>query len=152
MPSEDPSSIPMPFDVDPVRLERVFLLEAVLGLLVAALGVVGELLGWWNDVGEVLVTTGTLASVVLGLGFGLANASRRQVTGVREAVEDNGEALSDVHRAVHGNGDKLDAVHEAIAGEDGVVPELDVIQAELDAQTGVLEEQLKVLSKVEDRI
>jgi hypothetical protein len=117
----------MPFDVDPIRLERLFLLGAVLGLLIAALGIVGEVLGWWNDIGEVLVTTGTLASVVLGLGFGLANASRRQVEGVREAVE--------------GNGDKLDGVHEAIAGENGVVHELDVVQAELDAQTGVLQEQ-----------
>jgi predicted negative regulator of RcsB-dependent stress response len=140
----------MPFDVDPIQLERILLVGAVLGLLVAALGVLGELVGWWDDVGELLVTTGMLASVVLGLGFGLANASRRQVESVREAVEGHGAMLTDVHRAVDGNGDKLDDVREAIAGENGVVTELDVVQAELDRQTGVLEEQLSVLAKIQD--
>lgn len=103
-------------------VQRIFVVGAILFFLMAVAGIVGEILGWWNDVGEIVTIVGTLGSLMLGSGALSTGASQEQV--------------SSVHRAVVDNGRKLDT--------------LDVIQHELDRQTGVLDEQLTVLCEVRD--
>lgn len=108
-------------------VQKIFFVLAILFFGMAILGIVGELLGWWNDIGEVLTIIGTLGGLMLS-GAGLSTgASEEQVSRVHQAVVDNGEQL-----------EKLD--------------NLDAIQLELDRQTGVLGEQLSVLTDVRDRL
>lgn len=40
--------------MDPGTAERILFTLAALGFATAILGIVGELLGWWNDTGELL--------------------------------------------------------------------------------------------------
>lgn len=121
MPSRDEHDA-MDLEVDPVLMERLFLLGALLFFAMAILGLVGEVLGWWNDTGELLVSIGTIGGLVLTTGFGFASAGRRQVSTVHDAVLDNGKTLV----SVDGKLDKLDG--------------LDRVQVQLDQQTGVLED------------
>lgn len=106
-------------------VQRIFVVGAILFFLMAVAGIVGEILGWWNDVGEIVTIVGTLGSLMLGSGALSTGASQEQVSSVHRAVVDNGSKL-----------EKLDT--------------LDVIQHELDRQTGVLDEQLTVLREVRD--
>lgn len=91
--------------------------------LMAVLGLVGEILGWWNDTGEILITVGAIASIFLGVATLFGGAGRGQVAGVQAAVEVNGFKLDSVDTKL----DKLEKLDD-----------LDRIQFELDEQTGVL--------------
>ncbi len=84
--------------------------------LMAIVGLIGEIVGWWNDVGELSMTIGAIAGLLIGIATLFAGAGRSQVAGVQAAVEANGFKL-----------DKLDKLDD-----------LDRIQFELDEQTGVL--------------
>lgn len=107
--------------------QRLSLVVAILFFGMAILGIVGEVLGWWNDVGELLTTVGTLGGLIVSWTSLTAGSTEAQVDRVYQAVVDNGEQL-----------EKLDS--------------LDAIQLELDRQTGVLGEQLAVLTDVRDRL
>lgn len=108
-------------------VQRILLVLAVLFFSMAIVGIVGEVRGWWDDVGEVLAIVGTLGGLFVGTAALTTGASQAQVATVHEAVVDNGEKL-----------EKLD--------------QLDVIQNELDRQTGVLDRQLAVLRDVRDEL
>lgn len=89
--------------------QRIFRIGMILSFLVAALGVLGELLGWWNDIGEVLATVGSLSGIVLGTVSILANASQSQVADVAEGVEQANETLEAID-------DDLDKLGDIDAG------------------------------------
>jgi len=108
------------FIVDLNRLERLLWLLAAVGLGLALLGVAGERAGWWNDVGELLITFGTVASVATGVLALLINATKDQVRAVANGVTSNGAKLDEI-RDSHGakldrNGAKLDRIHEDLGG------------------------------------
>lgn len=124
MPSRGPSQ---GVRFETATVQRILLVLAVLFFSMAIVGIVGEIRGWWNDVDEVLTIVGTLGGLFVGTAALTTGASESQVATVHQAVVDNGGKL-----------EKLD--------------KLDVIQHELDRQTGVLDRQLTVLEEVRDEL
>lgn len=114
-------------EFDTSTVQRIFLVLMVLFFGMAILGLIGEIRGWWNDVGEVMMTIGTVGGMLVGAATLSTGATQKQVRLVHSAVVDNGSKL-----------DNLD--------------KLDVITAELNGQTGVLDHQLQVLKEVRDRL
>lgn len=121
---EDPLSDGMKLSTS--TFQRLSLVVALLLFAMAILGIVGEVLGWWNEVGEILTTVGTLGGLLVAWSALATGSTEEQVDRVHQAVVDNGAKL-----------EKLD--------------KLDGIQLELDRQTGVLGEQLAVLTDLRDR-
>ncbi len=100
----------MPFgDVDLDRLERLLWFLAAMGLALALLGVLGEYRGWWNDLGELFISFGTVASAATGVLALVINATKKQVRLVVTGVSANGSKLEQI-REDHGS--KLDRIHE----------------------------------------
>lgn len=116
-------------DPDPETATRIGWIVAALLFLLAAVSFAGELLGWWNELGELGMTVGTLGGLVVAVATYQHGADRSQVKGIHEAVEDNGETLS-----------SLDGKADLQLGKLAQLDELDRIQLELDKQTGVLED------------
>lgn len=128
-------------------VHRVLIALMVIGFGMAALGLIGEILGWWNDVGQILMTVGTVVGAGAGLVELVGGASEATVEAVREDLGTVDEAVGEVHGAV---GD----VHEAVGDVEGAVGDvqaavggvgeklgtLDAIEVELDTQTSVLED------------
>lgn len=144
MPSHRPSE-----DVD--LLDRLFwysIVIAILGWSMVALGLVGEHLGWWNDVGQAIINAGSVAGVVaslVGLFFGASRPQLRQVT---TTVADSNQRLKRIRStvaSVDGKLDKLDTI-------DGKLDKLDVIQVELDRQTGAMDHQVRILGEIRDAL
>lgn len=159
---------------------RMTWIAAGLFLLLAIVSGIGEVLGWWDLMGEIGMGTGATMTVVLTLIAALSSAGRGQVTNlgrdvrsvdenvrsvgenvrsvdenvrsVDENVRSVDENVQSVDQNVKINGEKLDFIGKALAGEEGVLRELDRIELELDAQTGVLSRQLTVLEMVRDRL
>lgn len=102
-------------------------------------------MGWWDRIGKVGRGIGALLGILVTILAVFASASRQQTNAVSESVQS-------VDGNVQGNGEPLARIEEALVGEDGVVHELDVIQVELDRQTGDLGEQLTVLGDIRDQI
>lgn len=123
----------------------------VLAFLVTVVSGVGEYLGWWNLVGEVGLTAGSVITVLVGLGTLLAGAGRQQVGGVRDAVEDNGATLDSVDTKLD-KLDRLDVIERALVTEEGETSKLDAVQVELDRQTGVLDRQVALLGEIRDGV
>lgn len=153
----------MSIDIDPITWERIFLVGSIVSFLIAGLAFLGELLGWWNDLGEIAMNAATVSGVVLAIGFGLGNASRRQADGIHDTVVDNGGTLGSVDGkldsvdgrldSVDGKLDKLDSVDNKLDKLDSVdnkLDDLDRIQLQLDKQTGVLDDQLEVLKDISE--
>ncbi len=153
MPPDDQRS-PMPwYEPEMDTVLKITWGMAILGWLMALLGIVGELLGWWNDVGEVIVTIGTIIGLLMTAGSLLLGSGRKQVdrmdrrlVSVHGAVLDNGRTMT----SVDGKLDKLDALEQLEKLDQ--LDDLDVVQARLDAQTGVLGVQLGVLEQIRDRL
>lgn len=138
----------MPYEPDPETAIRVGWAVTALGLLIFVVSALGEYLGWWDLVGEVGMLVGTVLSIVVGFGTWFSGAGRRQLSGVGREVQSVGDDVRSVDENVRGvrfavlaNGVKLEKLDK-----------LDVIQAELDEQTGVLGQQLAVLSEMRDRM
>jgi hypothetical protein len=132
------------------RLERLLWLLAAAGLAIAILGVVGERAGWWNDVGELLITFGTVASVATGVLALLINATKTQAKHVADGVSDNGAKLDEI-RDSHGekldrNGAKLDRIHEDLGG---LRENLGGMREDVNRR---LENQHDVLVQIRDRL
>lgn len=140
MPARDPSKL-VPFEPDPETAIRVGWAVTLLGILIFVVSALGEYLGWWDLIGEIGMLVGTVLSIVVGFGTWFSGAGRRQLAEVGEDVQSVGEDVRGVRYAVLANGAKLDKLDE-----------LDVIQAELDKQTGVLGEQLAVLGEIRDEL
>lgn len=100
-------------DLDPELLQWILYGLSLFFFGVAILGAVGQYLGWWDAIGEVLMSVGTLAGVLITVLGAVEGATRDQVERVHEAVVDNGQQLEQLET-------------------------LDDIQFELDRQTGVL--------------
>lgn len=98
--------------IDPHLAQWIMFLLSLFFFGIAILGAVGEYLGWWELIGEVAMTVGTIAGLLLGVASHLTSATEAQVDRVQEAVRDNGQQLE----------------------------KLDRIQLELDRQTGVLQD------------
>jgi vacuolar-type H+-ATPase subunit I/STV1 len=98
------------FIVDLNRLERLLWLLAAVGLGLALLGVAGERASWWNDVGELLITFGTVASVATGVLALLINATKDQVRAVANGVTSHGAKLDEIRDS---HGAKLDQIRES---------------------------------------
>lgn len=155
MPSDDqPSPVPW-YEPDMDTVLKITWGTAILGWLMVLIGIVGELLGWWNDLGEVIVTIGSILGILLTTGSLLLGAGRKQVgqmdgrlRAVHGAVTDNGRTMTSVDR-------RLISVDRRLISVDGKLDKLeslDVVQAKLDAQTGVLGVQLSVLEQIRDRL
>jgi hypothetical protein len=126
-------------DPDPETATRVgWILTAMLFLL-GVVSIAGELLGWWNDLGEIGALVGTLGSLVVGVATYQHGADRAQVKAVHEAVRGNGETLASLDEKADLQLDKLDELDE-----------LDRIQVELDRQTDVLDRQVEILGEIRD--
>lgn len=120
--------------------QRIFRIGMVISFLVAALGIVGELLGWWNDTGEVLATVGSLAGILLGTVSILANASQSQVAEVASGVQHATEALDETN----GKLDKLEKLDK-----------LDTIEGKLHTLDDIdedLGQQVDLLTQIRDRL
>lgn len=146
MPARDEDDT-MPFEPDPETAIRVGWAVTLLGILIFVVSALGEYLGWWDLIGEIGMLVGTVLSIVVGFGTWFSGAGRRQLAEVGEDVQSVGRGVQAVGEDVRGvryaviaNGVKLDKLDE-----------LDVIQAELDEQTGVLGKQLAVLGEIRDQ-
>lgn len=127
--------------------ERAILIsKAVMwaGILLGIVAIAGEILGWWNETGEAMLTVATVLGAVGGLMALVVGSSSEEVRTVHHAVQENGETLDSVDTKL----DKLDTIDVKLDKLD----ELDVIQAELDRQTGALDRQVEVLGQIRDRL
>lgn len=140
----------MPWEPDWETALRLAWITAALSFLVAVVSAIGELLGWWDLVGELGIGFGTTVTLILTVLAAFFSAGRQQVAEVGQAVQDHGEMLEANGETLVANGETLGDVHRAIAGQDGMLDELDVIQLELDTQTGVLRQQLDVLDRIQE--
>lgn len=80
-------------DPDPETATRVGWILTALLFLLGAVSIAGELLGWWNDLGEIGAIVGTLGSLVVGVATYQHGADRSQVQAVHGSVEANGATL-----------------------------------------------------------
>ncbi len=87
----------------------------ILSFGIALLGLVGELLGWWNDVGEAFMYLGTAAGLALAATTAIIGSTRSQVDETTQAVEDNGVVL---HRV----DSRLDSVDQEMSKQTIVLP------------------------------
>jgi hypothetical protein len=138
------------FDVDLDRLERLLWLLAAIGLGLALLGVAGEYAGWWNDVGELLISFGTVASVATGVLALLINATKDQVRAVADTVASNGTKLDRIRES---HGEKLDRIQESHGEKlDRIHDDLGSVSDDLDEVNRHLENQHEVLVQIRDRL
>lgn len=156
----------VPWEPDMDTAIRLTWVAAGLFMLLAIVSAIGGSLGWWDLIGEIGMGIGGTVSIVLALIAVLSSAGRGQVMGLGQdvrSVDENVRSLDanvrsvdanvrSVDQNVEMNGEKLDLIGKALAGEGGVLRELDRIELELDAQTGVLNQQLTVLETVRDRL
>lgn len=146
---------PVGSKLDPETATRLIWIMAALSFLLAIVSGIGEWLGWWNLVGEIGMTVGGAGGLVL-TAFGiLSTSSRDQVQGVHETVRDNGRTLASMDDKLDeldklDKLDDLDVIRDALMMEDGEASKLDIVQFELDRQTGVLDRQLGVLGEIRD--
>lgn len=125
----------VPWEPSPETVIRIGWTTAVLGFLIAIVSAVGEVLGWWDLLGEIGMTIGSLLGVVATFSTLTFTASRGQADRIIAEV-------GSVQSAVLKNGRQLEQLDK--------LERLDVIQLELDRQTGVLDEQLSVLGQIRD--
>lgn len=95
-------------DVDLDRLERLFIVLSILGFALAIRGLVGKLLGGWNDLGALFIPLGTVAGVATGVVAILVDATKEPVRHLADGVEGNGAQLDKIHED---HGDKLDRIY-----------------------------------------
>lgn len=138
--TRDDTSWRMPWEPDMDTALRLTWLTAGLFFLLFLVSLIGELLGWWNLIGEIGMGVGAAVSILLTLIGVLAGAGRQQVDAV-------GDDVRGVRYAVLANGVRLQKLDKLDKLDD-----LDRVQAELDAQTGVLGEQLTVLSAIREKL
>lgn len=123
------------------RLYYGSLVFAGLCLLGAAFLVVGEVLDWWNDAGELGITVLTVLGTLIAVLAFFFGAGRGQVAGVAVGVgrvETRLTSMDGKLTSMDGKLDKLD--------------ELDVIEAQLNFQSGALERQVAILTQIRDRL
>lgn len=125
----------VPIEPEPETVTRIGWTLTIVLFIVGVVSLLGEILGWWNDLGEIGTTVGVLGSTLIGYATLKYGADRSQVSAVHEAVEGNGKTLKSLDRKADKQIEKLDKLDD-----------LDRIQLELDQQTGVLEDIRDLLS------
>lgn len=130
--------------MDPDRAQRLLKTVTIVSFAIAFVTLVGELAGWWNDLGELLLTITTVVGALGGSATVVVGSSEEQVRNVHSAVLANGRKLDKL--------DKLDAIEDALIEGDGRVSKLDLVQAELDQQTGALDRQVSLLRDIRDSL
>lgn len=100
--------------VDLARLVRVLALLSVLSFGVAALGVVGEVLGWWNELGEALAAAGTAGGVLLGVIAFFVNTTKGQVSLVVVGVAEANRKLDQANERLGGIADLLRDIRDRL--------------------------------------
>lgn len=116
---------------EPVRRRTRHLINRtifVLGLILMAVGLTGELLGWFNDVGLVLSFTGMAASILALLNDESDDLKENQGSMLdnQAAMLDNQERMLDNHDAM------LDNQATMIENQDAMVTQLERIGDLLD--------------------
>lgn len=133
------------------RLYHLMITLSLIGLGMVILSLVGEHLGWWNDIGEILLSFGTLLSVLTALVALVMGATRGQVRQASDAILENNTKLGTIDR-------KLDTANSRLGTIDGKLDklekldDLDRVQVELDTQTGVMDRQVQVLEQIRDGV
>lgn len=95
MSREDASTL-----VDLDQLERLLWWGATISFAVFLVALVGEVRGWWNDAGEIVLTLTGLVGSLLTVVALLINATKTQVRNVVRGVTDNGRRLGLIHDGV----------------------------------------------------
>lgn len=147
--------------MDADRAQRILKAIMVVSFAIALVALVGELRGWWNEIGEISITVATTVGSLAGIGTLLVGATSDEVRSVGDDVRSVGDdvrsvgyAVETVRSAVDANGAKLDGIETALVEEreDGHVSKLDIVQTELDHQTGALDRQVSLLAEIRDRM
>lgn len=115
----------------------------------ALVGFVGELLGWWNDVGEVLMGVGTAGGALLGGATLVVGSSRSQVEATREAVESTRNAVESTRDAVESTRDAVGSTKDAVGSTREAV---ESNGAKLDSVDAELSQQTRILAEIRDRL
>lgn len=129
----------LPFGMTDDQLIRVSLILAAFFFGLAILGAVGEVLDWWNDVGEALVTVGSLAGLVLTGVTAYYAAGRSQVSAVRETVQDNNELLEGNNELLQDNNELLQDNNEVLRESNDKLDRLNKLE-QLDRQVELLQD------------
>jgi len=133
----------IPVDLDILwdkHTKRGFAVSAFFLLLAVLIGL-GEYFHWWNEWGEVALTIVAVVGLLLVWLTYVNGADRRQVAAVASAVDRTNSVLG----GMDGKLDKLGTM-------DRKLDKLDLIQGQLDVQTGALNEQTLVLREIRDRL
>jgi hypothetical protein len=139
-----PEESAIPFGLTEDQLIRLSWIMAAFFFGMAILGVVGEVLGWWNDIGEILVTVGTLAGVAVTIGVAYYGAGRNQVNAVRQTVEDNNEVLQDNNELLQDNNQVLHDNNEILKESNDKLDQLEKLDQ--------LDRQVELLQGIRDRL
>ncbi len=154
----------MTWEPEPETAIRIGWTVSFLAFLVFVISAIGEYRGWWGLIGQIGMVFGSVASAMGVVATVVYAAEKGQVDGVHRAVEENGTRLVSMddkldeldaikHALVGEDGAvRLERIERALAGEDGMVRGLDALEMGLDAQTGVLDEQSRVLRQIRDRL
>lgn len=158
MPARDRWDL-VPFEPTPDQMIRIGWISAALGFLIAIVSAIGELAGWWDLLGAVGIGVGSLLGIVATFATLSFTAGREQVRdlqgtmqGVEDTVEANNTVLSENNEILSDASVTLDGIEDALVHGDGEASKLDVVQAELDRQTGVLDRQVELLGAIRDRL
>ncbi len=156
-------------------VRKILIALMILGFGMALLGLVGELRGWWNAAGEVLMTTGTLLGALAGVTTLTQGATGDEVSQVAQGVGRANESLETMGVTLHRVDDQLGSVDDRLGSMDeqlgsmdgkldkldkldsmdgklDKLDDLDRVQVELDAQTGVLDRQVELLAEIRDAL
>lgn len=138
------------------QLERYLWWAAGVGWAITFLFVLGEFRGWWNDAGEVGATVGSVLSGLLTVVALLLNATKGQVSAIREGVTDNGRRLGLIHDGVRGMDASVQGVDSSVRALDRSVRGLDESVRDVDEAVRQLHEdnerQTEVLVEIRDRL
>lgn len=153
-PDDRPSGAP--FGMSDEQLVRFSWILAAIFFAIAIVSFIGEVLGWWNDLGELGMTVGTLAGLGISLGAAYYNAGKTQVAGVHETVEDNNGLLEDNNELLEDNNELLGENNEIVAESSAKLDQLD--QLDQLEKLGKLEKlqtldhQVELLQSIRDRL
>lgn len=114
-----------PMDLDDV--ERICWWGAGISWFIFFSVLIGEIVGWWNDAGEVALTiVGPIGSLLAVIAL-LVAATKGQVRAVTDGVTDNGRRLGHIHHGVLTLHEDMGTLHggvETLHADMGDVKEL----------------------------
>lgn len=136
---------------------RLIATMSALSFLVALLGLIGELRGWWDDTGEWLMGLGTFGGVLIALIGPLYAAGRGQVRTIGHGMTHVSQQAFRIETRLAGMDTKLDALDQlekldTMDAKLDKLDKLDRIQFDLDRQTGILDRQVTLLTQIRDRL